>query len=91
MTEADRAYQHSDWVEPISTTYKGHRIYELLPNGEGMAALEMLSILEGFDLQAADHNTADYLHLFVEAQRLAFADLGAWLADPARAGCRSRP
>ncbi|MDE0265364.1 MAG: gamma-glutamyltransferase [Bryobacterales bacterium] len=85
MTEADLAYQHSDWVEPISTTYKGHRIYELPPNGQGMAALEMLNILEGFDLQAAGHNTAGYLHLFVEAKRLAFADLGAWLADPARA------
>ena len=85
MTEADLAYQHSDWVEPISTTYKGNRIYELPPNGQGMAALEMLNILEGFDLQAAGHNTADYLHLFVEAKRLAFADLGAWLADPARA------
>ena len=85
VTEADLAYQHSDWVEPISATYKGNRIYELPPNGQGMAALEMLNILEGFDLQAAGHNTADYLHLFVEAKRLAFADLGAWLADPARA------
>ena len=85
VTEADLAYQHSDWVEPISTTYKGHRIYELPPNGQGMAALEMLNILEGFDLKAAGHNTADYLHLFVEAKRLAFADLGAWLADPERA------
>ena len=85
MTEADLAYQRSDWVEPISTTYKGHRIYELPPNGQGMAALEMLNILEGFDLKAVGHNTADYVHLFVEAKRLAFADLGAWLADPAKA------
>ena len=85
MTEADLAYQRSDWVEPISTTYKGHRIYELPPNGQGMAALEMLNILEGFDLKTVGHNTADYVHLFVEAKRLAFADLGAWLADPAKA------
>lgn len=85
VSEADLAYQHSDWVEPISTTYKGHRIYELPPNGQGMAALEMLNILEGFDLKATGHNTAHYVHLFVEAKRLAFADLGAWLADPERA------
>ena len=85
MTVEDLAYQHSDWVEPISTTYRGHRIFELPPNGQGMAALEMLNILEGFDLKALGHNSADYLHLFVEAKRLAFADLGAWLADPERA------
>lgn len=85
MTMEDLAYQRSDWVEPISTTYKGHRIFELPPNGQGMAALEMLNILEGFDLQAAGHNSAEYLHLFVEAKKLAFADLDAWLADPTRA------
>lgn len=85
MTMADLAYQRSDWVEPISTTYKGHRIYELPPNGQGMAALEMLNILEGFDLKEHGHNSAEYLHLFVEAKKLAFADLQAWLADPMRA------
>lgn len=85
MTMEDLAYQRSDWVEPISTTYKGHRIYELPPNGQGMAALEMLNILEGFDLKAMGHNSARYLHHFVEAKKLAFADLGAWLADPIRA------
>ena len=85
MTMEDLAYQHSDWVEPISTTYKGHRIYELPPNGQGMAALEMLNILEGFDLKAMGHNSAAYLHHFVEAKRLAFADLGAWLGDPEHA------
>lgn len=85
MTMEDLSYQRSDWVEPISTTYKGHRIFELPPNGQGMAALEMLNILEGFDLRSAGHNTAEYLHLFVEAKKLAFADLDAWLADPDRA------
>ena len=85
VTAEDLAAQRSDWVEPITTTYKGHRIYELPPNGQGMAALEMLNILEGFDLQSMEHNSAPYVHLFVEAKRLAFADLEAWLADPTRA------
>ncbi len=85
LTMEDLDFQHSDWVEPISTTYKGHRIFELPPNGQGMAALEMLNILEGYDLQSMGHNSAKYVHLFVEAKRLAFADLAAWLGDPARA------
>ena len=85
VTIEDLAYQHSDWVEPISTTYKDHRIFELPPNGQGMAALEILNILEGYDVKSLGHNSAKYLHLFVEAKRLAFADLGAWLGDPERA------
>ncbi len=85
MTLEDMAYQRSEWVEPISTTYKGYRVYELPPNGQGMAALEMLNILEGFDLAELGHNSAEYLHLVIEAKKLAFADLAAWLADPARA------
>ena len=85
VTMEDLAYQHSDWVEPISTTYSGHRIFELPPNGQGMAALEILNILEGYDVKSLGHNSAKYLHLFVEAKRLAFADLGAWLGDPERA------
>ena len=81
----DLAYQHSDWVEPIGTDYKQYTLYELPPNGQGMAALEMLNILEGFDLRALGHNSAAYLHLLLEAKKLAFADLDAWLADPERA------
>jgi len=82
ITMADMAHQHSDWVEPISTTYKGHRVFELPPNGQGMAALEMLNIVEGFDLKSLGHNSAPYLHRLIEAKKLAFADLDAWLADP---------
>ena len=78
----DMAYQHSNWVEPISTTYRGHHVYELPPNGQGIAALEMLNILEGFDLANLGHNSAAYLHLLIEAKKLAFADLDVWLADP---------
>ena len=90
VTMEDLAYQHSDWVEPISTTYKGYRLYELPPNGQGMAALEMLNILEGDDLRSLGHNSADYLHLLIEAKKLAFADLDAWLADPERARAAGR-
>ena len=82
ITMDDMAYQHSDWVEPISTAYKGHRVFELPPNGQGMAALEMLNIIEGFDLKGLGHNSAQYLHRLIEAKKLAFADLDAWLADP---------
>ena len=81
VTMDDLAAQHSDWVEPISTTYKGYRLYELPPNGQGMAALEMLNILEGFDLRPLGHNSTAYLHHLIEAKKLAFADLDAWLAD----------
>ena len=81
----DLACQHSDWVEPISTTYRQYELHELPPNGQGMAALEMLNILESYDLRSLGHNSAAYLHLLLEAKKLAFADLDAWLADPRRA------
>jgi len=82
MSKADIAYQHSDWVDPISTTYKGYEVFELPPNGQGMAALEILNILEDVDMRGFGHNSTDYVHHFVEAKKLAFADLYAWLADP---------
>ncbi len=85
VTMEDMAFQHSDWVEPISTTYKGYRLFELPPNGQGMAALEMLNILEGYDLRSLGHNSPAYLHHLIEAKKLAFADLHRWLADPERA------
>ncbi|MDE0436242.1 MAG: gamma-glutamyltransferase, partial [Bryobacterales bacterium] len=83
MDDLDR--QRSDWVEPISTSYRQYELHELPPNGQGMAALEMLNILEGYDLRSLGHNSAAYLHLLLEAKKLAFADLDAWLADPQRA------
>jgi gamma-glutamyltranspeptidase/glutathione hydrolase len=81
LTDADLAAHRSDWVTPISTTYRGHEVLELPPNTQGIAALEMLNILEGFDLKPLRHNSAEYLHLLVEAKRIAFADRAAWLAD----------
>jgi gamma-glutamyltranspeptidase/glutathione hydrolase len=83
LTAADLAAHTSDWTEPISTTYKGHQVLEFPPNTQGAVALEMLNILEGFDLKALGHNSAAYLHLLVEAKKIAFADRDAWLADPA--------
>ena len=85
VTAEDLAFQHSDWVEPISTDYKGYQVYELPPNGQGLAALEILNLVEPFDLRTMGHNSTPYLHTLIEATRLAFADLDAWLADPERA------
>jgi gamma-glutamyltranspeptidase/glutathione hydrolase len=77
----DFAEHRSDWVEPISTTYRGYQVFEMPPNTQGVIALEMLNILEGFDLKKLGHNSADYLHLLVEAKRLSWADRNAYLAD----------
>jgi gamma-glutamyltranspeptidase / glutathione hydrolase len=79
----DLAAQHADWVDPLSTTYRGYQVTELPPNTQGIVPLEMLNILEGYDVRALGHNTAAYLHLLVEAKRIAFADRDAWIGDPA--------
>ena len=81
ITAKDLADHHADWVDPVSTTYRGYQVLELPPNTQGVAALEMLNIMEGFDLKSLGHNTAAYLHTMVEAKRIAFADRGAWLGD----------
>ena len=83
VTLDDLAAHHADWVAPISTSYRGYDVYEMPPNTQGVIALEMLNILEGFDLKAMGHNSAEYLHTLVEAKRIAFADRNAYLADPA--------
>ena len=77
----DLAEHRSDWVDPITTSYRGHDVFELPPNTQGFVALEMLNILEGYDLKALGHNSAAYLHLLVEAKRIAFADRDRYLAD----------
>jgi gamma-glutamyltranspeptidase/glutathione hydrolase len=82
LTAKDLAEHHADWVEPVSTTYRGYQVLELPPNTQGVAALEMLNILEGIDLKALGHNSAAYLHMLVEAKRIAFADRDAWIGDP---------
>ncbi len=85
ITRQDFADHHSDWVEPISTIYRGVTVYELPPNSQGFVALEMLNILEDYDIKSLGHNSADTLHLMIEAKKLAFADRDAYLADPEKA------
>jgi gamma-glutamyltranspeptidase/glutathione hydrolase len=70
------------WVEPIFTHYRGYTLYELPPNGQGLTALEMLNILEGYDIKTLSPNSADYLHLLVEAKKAAFEDRDRFITDP---------
>ena len=79
----DFARHTSEWQEPISTTYRGVTVWELPPNSQGLAALEMLNILERFDLKAMGRDSLDFWHVMVEAKKLAFADRSAYYADPA--------
>ncbi len=79
----DFAAHHGEWVEPLSVNYRGYDVYELPPNGQGAAVLQMLQILKGFDLKAMGAGSADALTAMVEAKRLTFEDLAKWYADPA--------
>lgn len=82
MTAADLTEFEPAWVDPISTTYRGWTVYELPPNTQGIAALMMLNILEGFPIGTLGHNTAETLHLFIEAKKLAYADMLEQVGDP---------
>ena len=82
LTYDDLSRHHSEWVEPVSTTYRGYEVWELPPNGQGIAALQMLNILEGFDIAAMGFGSADYMHVFTEAKKLAFEDRAKYYADP---------
>ncbi len=79
----DFADHQNEWVDPVSTNYRGFDVWELPPNGQGIAALQMLNLLEPFDLRSLGVGSAEYLHLFVEAKKLAFADRAKFYADPA--------
>lgn len=72
----------STWVTPISTSYRGYEVYECPPNGQGLVTLLALNILESYDLKSMGHNSAEYLHLLLEAMKLAFADADRYVADP---------
>lgn len=72
----------STWVEPVNTTYRGYQVWELPPPGQGIAVLQMLNILSGYDLKKFGPTSADYWHLFVEAKKLAYADRARYYADP---------
>jgi gamma-glutamyltranspeptidase/glutathione hydrolase len=82
LTTEDFARHRSEWVEPISVPFKGYRLWELPPNGQGIAALEMLRLLESYDLASMGHNSAAYLHHLIEAKKLAYADLQHFVGDP---------
>ena len=79
----DMKRHHSDWVEPISINYRGYDVYETPPNTQGITALEMLNILEGYDLHSLGYQSPEYLHLLFEAKKLAFADRDRYISDPA--------
>lgn len=73
----------STWVEPVHATYRGYEVWEIPPPGQGIAALQMLNILEGYDLKKLGPESPDYWHLLIEAKKLAFADRAKFYADPA--------
>jgi len=79
----DLASHHGEWVQPVSTRYRGVEVWELPPNGQGIAALQMLNILEGYDFSKIAFGSAEHIHLFTEAKKLAFADRARYYADPA--------
>jgi len=83
LTAQDLRSHTTTWVTPIFTQYRGLSVYELPPNTQGVTVLQMLNILEGYDLRALQHNGPDYLHLLIEAKKLAFADRDRHVADPA--------
>jgi len=82
LTYADIAAHTSEWVEPVSTNYRGYDVYELPPNGQGIVALQMLNILEGYDLRAMGFGSTRYLHTLIEAKKLAYEDRAKYYADP---------
>ena len=83
LTAADLAAHESEWVEPVSTTYRGHTVWELPPNGQGIAALQMLNLLEAYDLKKMGFGSPGHVHAFVEAKKLVFEDRAKFYSDPA--------
>ncbi len=81
MSLQDLAHFQPEWVDPVSVNYRGVDVWELPPNGQGIAALQMLQMLNNFDLKAMGHNSADYLHTLIEVKKLAYEDRAAFYAD----------
>ncbi len=81
LTLDDLKDHEPEWIEPISVDFKGYQVWELPPAGQGIAALEMLKILDPIDLESMGHNSADYLHHIIEAKKLAFADMARYVSD----------
>ncbi len=82
LTARDFEEHTSTWVEPVSTSYRGVEVWELPPNGQGIAALQMLNIIEAFDLRSMGHNSTEHLHRVIEAKKLAYEDRARFYADP---------
>ena len=78
----DLANHSSEWVKPVSTNYRGYEVFELPPNTQGIAALQLLNILEGFDLSNMNFASAEYIHTFVEAKKIVYEDRAKYYADP---------
>src|SRR6476660_7804669 len=83
LRKADFEKHTSTWVDPVSVNYRGYDVCELPPNGQGIATLQILNILEGFDLRALGRNSPETLHAMIEAKKLAWADRAKFYADPA--------
>ncbi|HLO41330.1 MAG TPA: gamma-glutamyltransferase [Phycisphaerales bacterium] len=81
LAASDFASHQGEWVEPVSANYRGYDVWEIPPNGQGIAALQILKLLEGFDIKAMGFGSADYIHTFVEAKKLAFEDRARFYAD----------
>ncbi|MEX2466254.1 MAG: gamma-glutamyltransferase [Gemmatimonadota bacterium] len=82
LTLEDLARHEIEWIDPISVPFRGYRMYQLPPPNQGIAALQMLRMLDGFELDAMEHNSAEYIHLQTEVKKLAYADLAEHIADP---------
>jgi gamma-glutamyltranspeptidase/glutathione hydrolase len=82
LRKVDFEKHASTWVEPVSVNYRGHDVFELPPNGQGIATLEILNILEGFDLRGMGRNSPETLHTMIEAKKIAWADRAKFYADP---------
>jgi len=82
LRKADFEKHTSTWVEPVSINYRGYDVFELPPNGQGIAALQILNILEGFDLRSMGRNSPETLHAMIEAKKIAWADRAKFYADP---------
>ncbi|GAA0710741.1 gamma-glutamyltransferase [Dokdonella soli] len=83
LSYEDLTTHKGEWVEPVSTNYRGYDVWELPPNGQGIAALQMLNILEGYDFSKIPFGSTEHVHLFVEAKKLTFEDRAKFYADPA--------
>lgn len=81
LSYEDLASHHSEWIDPVSTNYRGYDVWELPPNGQGIAVLQMLNIMEAYDIEAMGFGSADYIHAFVEAKKLAYEDRAKFYTD----------